>query len=137
MLEKITTDLETSKKLKELGFNDSESELGFFLYPEFVYWKGKPHYYHNLPFYEINKITDLISCYTLEQIINELPLKIGGYGYFSVGVRQGNSSKPWCVGYNLEDDEYYGVFYCDNLDGENLATTAAKLWIKLKEYEII
>jgi len=129
MLEKITTDLETSKKLKELGFNDSESE--------FVYWKGKPHYYHNLPFYEINKIDDLVTCYTLEQIINELPLKIGGYGYFSIGVRQGNSSKPWCVGYNLEDDEYYGVFYCDNLDGENLATTAAKLWIKLKEDKII
>lgn len=122
MLEKITTDLETSKKLKELGFEADPI-----------------HIYRDISRQESDnkRVTKFIPAYTLEQIINELPLKIGGYGYFSVGVRQGNSSKPWCVGYNLEDDEYYGVFYCDNLDGENLATTAAKLWIKLKEYEII
>lgn len=129
MLEKICTDLETSKRLKELGFNDSKSE--------FVYWKDKPHYYHNLPFFEINRIQDLITCYTLEEIINELPLKIGGYGYLSVGVRQNQSNKPWCIGYNLENNDDYGVYYCDNLDNENLATTAARLWIKLKEDKII
>jgi hypothetical protein len=134
MLEKITTDLETSKKLKELGFNDSESE--------FVYWKGKPHYYHNLPFYEINKITDLISCYTLEQILEKLPKSFNAYGLYYSLVFDYNEE---CIEYKWVSDEpytadkiyIYQLKYIDSKSNVNWATTAAKLWIKLKEYEII
>lgn len=129
MLEKICTDLETSKKLKELGFNDSESE--------FVYWKGKPHYYHNLPFYEVDKIQDLISCFTLEQIINELPkyfnFKRLCY-YFSINYSDD------ALEYKYESDDMYQsdrTLFFTLINKNNLATTAAKLWIKLKEDKII
>lgn len=125
MLDKICTDLETSKKLKELGFNDSESE--------FVYWEGKPHYYHSLPFYEVDRIQDLIVCYSLEQIINELPISIA-YGHYQ---------------YYLTFEKCQGVFWYEGehnqprkfeiatINNDNLATTAAKLWIELKEHEIM
>jgi len=129
MLEKITTDLETSKKLKELGFNDSESE--------FVYWKGKLHYYHNLPFFEIGKINDLVTCYTLEQIINELPKYLNFKGlcyYFSINYPDS------ALEYKYENDDMYQsnrTLLFTLINKNNLATTAAKLWIELKEREII
>jgi hypothetical protein len=128
MLEKITTDLKTSKKLKELGFDSSESE--------FVYWEGKPYYYDTLPFYEINKIDDLITCYTVEQIINELPEYYQsrlGYNFYLTYEKtnhtfyyQEKSNTP---------NKYKNIIISAGSD--NLATTAAKLWIKLKEDEII
>lgn len=129
MLEKITTDLETSKKLKELGFNDSESE--------FVYWEGKPHYYHNLPFFEIGKIDDLVTCYTVEQIINELPKYFNFKGpcyYFSINYSES------VLEYKYESDDMYQpnrTLLFTLINNNNLATTAAKLWIELKEHEII
>jgi len=128
MLEKITTDLETSKKLKELGFNDSESE--------FVYWEGKPHYYHNLPFFEIDKINDLITCYTLEQIINELPEsyedKFGYDCYFT--YQKANHTFYYQDEFNGPNKYEFSNF---STRSDNLATTAAKLWIKLREDKII
>ena len=120
MLEKICTDLETSKKLKELGFNDSESE--------FVYWKGKPKYYHNLPFYEVDKIQDLISCFTFEQIVNELPqmIEINNNIYH---LMISKNSIYYFSHSRLE------IFM--NYQESNLSISAAKLWIKLKEDKII
>ena len=130
MLEKIYTDLETSKRLKELGFDDSESE--------FVYWKGKPEYYHNLPFFEIDRIQDLITCYTLEQILKELPKS------FNSGALRYNLNFDYteeCIEYKWISDEPYTedkILIWELRDiADNFATTAAKLWIKLKEYEII
>ena len=130
MLKKICTDLETSKRLKELGFDDSESE--------FVYWKGKPEYYHNLPFFEIDRIQDLITCYTLEQILKELPKS------FNSGALRYNLNFDYteeCIEYKWISDEPYTedkILIWELRDiADNFATTAAKLWIKLKEYEII
>ena len=123
MLEKICTDLETSKRLKELGFDDSESE--------FVYWKGKPEYYHNLPFFEIDRIQDLITCYTLEQILNELPqlIKVDNNMYHLV------ISKNSICYYSHSRYAVLEIFL--SYEEGNIATAAAKLWIKLKEDNVI
>ena len=123
MLKKICTDLETSKKLKELGFDDSESE--------FVYWKGKPEYYHNLPFFEIDRIQDLITCYTLEQILNELPqlIKVDNNMYHLV------ISKNSICYYSHSRYAVLEIFL--SYEEGNIATAAAKLWIKLKEDNVI
>ena len=130
MLKRICTDLETSKKLKELGFDDSESE--------FIYWNGKPEYYHNLPHFEIGRIQDLITCYTLEQILKELPKS------FNSGALRYNLNFDYteeCIEYKWISDEPYTedkILIWELRDiADNFATTAAKLWIKLKEYEII
>jgi len=119
MLEKICTDLETSKKLKELGFDDSESE--------FVYWKDKLKYYYNLPF-EVDKIQDLISCFTFEQIVNELPqmIEINNNIYH---LMISKNSIYYFSHSRLE------IFI--NYQESNLSISAAKLWIKLKEDKII
>jgi hypothetical protein len=123
MLKKICTDLETSKRLKELGFDDSESE--------FVYWKGKPEYYHNLPFFEIDRIQDLITCYTLEQILNELPqlIKVDNNMYHLV------ISKNSICYYSHSRYAVLEIFL--SYEEGNIATAAAKLWIKLKEDNVI
>jgi len=120
MLKGICTDLETSKKLRELGFNDSESE--------FVYWEGRPHYYHNLPFFEINRIQDLITCYTLEQILSELPqiLEVNNNIYHLM------ISKNSIYYFNHSRLEILLSY-----QEKNLSTSSAKLWIKLKEDKII
>jgi len=130
MLKGICTDLETSKKLRELGFNDSESE--------FVYWEGRPHYYHNLPFFEIDRIQDLITCYTLEQILKELPKS------FNSGALRYNLNFDYteeCIEYKWISDEPYiedKILIWELRDiADNFATTAAKLWIQLKNCEII
>jgi len=130
MLKRICTDLETSKKLKELGFDDSESE--------FIYWNGKPEYYHNLPHFEIGRIQDLITCYTLEQILKELPKS------FNSGALRYNLNFDYteeCIEYKWISDEPYTedkILIWELRDiADNFATTAAKLWIQLKNYEII
>lgn len=120
MLEKICTDLKTSKRLKELDFDDSESE--------FVYWNGKPEYYHNLPHFEIGRIEDLITCYTLEQILSELPQIVEIYN----NIYHLMISKNSIYYFNYSMIETFAD-YQEN----NLSTAAAKLWIKLKEDEII
>jgi hypothetical protein len=130
MLKSICTDLETSKKLRELSFDDSESE--------FVYWRGKPEYYHNLPFYEIDRIQDLITCYTLEQILKELPKS------FNSGALTYNLNFDYteeCIEYKWISDEPYTedkILIWELRDiTDNFATTAAKLWIQLKNHKII
>lgn len=130
MIKQICTDLETSKRLKELGFDDSKSE--------FVYWNNKPCYYHSLPFYEIDRIQDLITCYTLEQILKELPKS------FNSGALRYNLNFDYteeCIEYKWISNEPYTedkILIWELRDiADNFATTAAKLWIKLKESEII
>jgi hypothetical protein len=130
MLENICTDLETSKKLKELGFDDSKSE--------FVYWKDKPEYYHNLPFYEIYRIQDLITCYTLEQILKELPKSFnsGAFRYYLNFDYNGEYIEYKSISYEPYTEDK--ILICELKDiADNFATTAAKLWIKLKEYNPI
>ena len=128
MLEKICTDLKTSKKLKELGFevktsflytptimtasNDKKLELQYWANTELIAWKKD----------------GLIPAYTLEQIINELPRIIEvNNNIYHITISQ------------------YSIYYINRLKLEvfdqyqedNLATAAAKLWIKLKEDKII
>lgn len=142
MLDKICTDLETSKKLKELGFNDSKSE--------FVYWDGKPEYYHNLPKIitfeneylclenedtkEIFKNKYLITCYTLEQIINELP-QMEDY-CLSLNIMTVSDELQKTIGYYDEKALLIGENNGIKKPADNWATTAAKLWIKLKQDKI-
>jgi hypothetical protein len=104
MLEKICTDLKTSKKLKELGF---EVKTDFYWIP-------------------CNK--NDIPAYTLEHIISELPRIIEvNNNIYHITISQ------------------YSIYYINRLKLEvfdqyqedNLATAAAKLWIKLKEDKII
>ena len=120
MLKKICTDLKTSKRLKELGFDDSESE--------FVYWNGKSEYYHNLPHFEIGRIEDLITCYTLEQILSELPQIVEIYNNIYHLMISKNSIYYF---------KHSRIEIFANYQENNLSTAAAKLWIKLKEDEII
>ena len=112
MLENIVTDLETSKRLKELGF-DRES---WFVWAE-IENKWQPL------FNTIDLPTDHYhKAYTLEQILKELPndkeIRI--------------DYKSWFHGINYDDK--INVY---QQEGDNLATTAAKLWIELKESRII
>jgi hypothetical protein len=130
MLEKICTDLETSKRLRELGFDDSESE--------FVYWEGKPNYYHNLPLYKINNNYNiiLITCYTLEQVLSKLPeyyKSKSGYDYYFT-YEKTNHTFYYQEEFNAPNKYEFSKF---STGSSNLATTAAKLWIKLKEDKII
>ena len=128
MLEKICTDLKTSKKLKELGFevktsflytptimtasNDKKLELQYWANTELIAWKKD----------------GLIPAYTLEHIISELPRIIEvNNNIYHITISQ------------------YSIYYINRLKLEvfdqyqedNLATAAAKLWIKLKEDKII
>ena len=78
-----------------------------------------------------------IPSYDLETIVDIFPLKIGGYGYFSIGARKDNPSMPFAVGYNLECDDNYGMLFCDELKDESLADTAARLLILLESKGLI
>lgn len=130
MLKEICTDLQTSKKLKELNFDDSRSQ--------FVYWKGNSVFYDCLPFYEVDRLNDLYSCYTLEQILKELPKSFNSAG---LTYNLNFDYIEECIEYKWISDEYYTedkIYLYELRDiADNFATTAAKLWIKLKECEII
>lgn len=130
MLKTICTDLETSKKLKELGFDDSKSE--------FVYWNNEPCYYHSLPFFEIARINDLITCYTLEEVLSELPKSFRSSGlWYTLNFDYTEE----CIEYKWTSDEEHTTdkIYIYQLRDttDNWATTAARLWIQLKESEIV
>lgn len=125
MLEKICTDLETSKRLKELGFNDSESEF-VILSPS---WDGEPKYYYNLIRFTGIEKRDPTPTYTLEQIISKLPRNI-----VISQIVYDLSIDNYDIGYhNILFKKTYIQFSKQN----NLSTSAAKLWIKLKEDKII
>jgi len=129
------TNLEISKKLAEIGF---KAETDFSWNREIINCgnSSKEHFfikYNNG--WSSGEV--VCSCYELETIIDLFPLKIGGYGYFSIGVRKNNPSMPFAVGYNLECDEDYGMLFCDQMRGESLADTAARLLILLHEKNLI
>jgi hypothetical protein len=134
MLEKICTDLETSKRLKELGF---EAETDFYWTITTIDEWNKNQW--NIIYFKdrvMAKYEPTVPAYTLEQIINELPEsyidKFSYHKYLTIEkcgksfYYEGEYSQP--RSYEI-DDEY--------VNNGNFATIAAKLWIKLKEDEII
>ena len=118
-----TTSYIISKRLAEIGF----VQQCFWMYQGEDLCMPYSTDYH-LPMYP---------AYELETILDAFSLKIGGYGYFSVGARKDNPSMPFAVGYNLECDDNYGMLFCDQLKGESLADTAARLLILLYEKGLI
>ena len=116
---KFCTDLKTSKKLKELGF---EVKTDFYWIPcnkKYMLVDSK---------YEPIIFEDDIPAYTLEHIISELPRIIEvNNNIYHITISQ------------------YSIYYINRLrlevfdqyQEDNLATAAAKLWIKLKEDNII
>lgn len=132
MLEKITTDLETSKKLKELGF-DIETQfywqeyiVGTDNFPESSLNEYPSVEYYFSPPYNTNRNFKYVKAYAWEQIINEIP------GRKNMDLWGINDIEITAVGNSFDDcTSYYSK------SGDSLATTAAKLWIKLKENKII
>ena len=128
MLENIVTDLETSKRLKELGF-DCET---CFVWAE-IQNKWQPL------FNTIDLPTDHYhKAYTLEQILRELPK------YINSGALHYNMNFDYieeCIEYKWISDEPYTedkiLIYELRDIADNFATTAAKLWIKLKKDKVI
>jgi hypothetical protein len=124
MLETICTDLKTSKTLKELGFN---KETNFI-------WAELGNNKSNLYFNSINLPEDYYhKAYTLEQIIKEIPykLKIEEDTYF-FDLDHNEISYTSC--HHLEETKYK---FQTEKNFDNIATAAAKFWIKLKEYQYL
>ena len=128
MLEKIFTNLKTSKRLKELGF---EAETNFLYTPteitasedkklELQHWAATE--------YIVWKKDSLIPAYTLEQIINELPdiIEVNNSIYHLM------ISKNSIYYFSHSKLEVFA-----NYQENNLSSSSAKLWIKLKEDKII
>lgn len=128
------TSFEISKKLAEIGFradfdwcygkNDQDKSGVWSKSFEITCWGGED-------------ISNYYPAYDLETLVDFLPLKIGGYGYFSIGARKDNPSMPFAIGYNLECDEDYGILFCDKIKKESLADAAARLLIHLYEANLV
>jgi|TARA_R100000084_G_scaffold107186_2_gene66676 hypothetical protein len=128
MLEKICTNLKTSKRLKELGF---EAETNFLYTPteitasedkklELQHWAATE--------YIVWKKDSLIPAYTLEQILSELPdiIEVNNSIYHLM------ISKNSIYYFSHSKLEVFA-----NYQENNLSSSSAKLWIKLKEDKII
>ena len=110
MLDKICTDLTTSKRLKELGI---EMKTKFYWESD-IYnqnysvgcWYEKPQ--DNVGYFEY------IPCFTLEQILEILPKEIE-------------------ADFDEETQTYRSIYIDFRCIKDNLATTAARLLIKLIE----
>ena len=136
MLEKICTDLETSKRLKELGF---EAETDFYWTITTIDEWNKNQW--NIIYFKdrvMAKYEPTVPAYTLEQILKELPKS------FNSGALRYNLNFDYteeCIEYKWISDEPYTedkILIWELRDiADNFATTAAKLWIKLKEDKII
>lgn len=133
MLNKICTDLKTSKKLKELGIEEET-----FFYWWFYDFDEKYHLTSDHSYVNPRHLKNKIKAYTLEQIMKILPQRIV--------VKDSNSFSGETVLELIADQD--SVYYDNALihdspsiyieeDCNNLATTAAKLLIKLKEDKII
>ena len=134
MLDKICTDLTTSKRLKEL---EIEIKTKFYWESD-IYnqnysvgcWYEKPQ--DNVGYFEY------IPCFTLEQILEVLPKEIEAdfdeetQTYRSTYIfKLSTAETGYFMGYvNLISDNIYIDFRCIK---DNLATTAARLLIKLIE----
>tara|TARA_R110002153_G_scaffold227367_1_gene380149 strand:+ start:551 stop:964 length:414 start_codon:yes stop_codon:yes gene_type:complete len=134
MLDKICTDLTTSKRLKEL---EIEIKTKFYWESD-IYnqnysvgcWYEKPQ--DNVGYFEY------IPCFTLEQILEILPKEIEAdfdeetQTYRSTYIfKLSTAETGYFMGYvNLISDNIYIDFRCIK---DNLVTTAARLLIKLIE----
>jgi len=126
MLEKICTDLETSKRLKELGF---EAETDFYWTITTIDEWNKNQW--NIIYFKdrvMAKYEPTVPAYTLEQILSELPdiIEVNNSIYYLM------ISKNSIYYFSHSKLEVFA-----NYQENNLSTSAAKLWIKLKEDEII
>ncbi len=129
MLNKICCDLRTSKKLKELRI---EAETPF-------YWR---HDIHNDKYFvtseQLFREEHIIAkTYTLETILEMLPQKI------KIGSIEYHFDLEHCeICYETWDSDNNDVVYVTDRyngvnSGDNLATTATRLLIKLKQDKII
>ena len=137
MLNKICTDLETSKKLKELGVV-WDTKLHAVTYGtefgEFYCSLDDGEFYNEFNTRVTLQVNNYYKAYTLEQILEMLPSdfmdKLGydQYLYFDAALRA----------FYYED--FHGrprLYEIVQKYSENLATTAARLLIKLVEDKII
>ncbi len=124
MLKEIVSSLEVSKKLKELGIK-TETE---FLFNQAI--NDNDDSYYITIFNSDYDYFGSIPAYTLEQILNLLPKSIEWGGdlwteeetdYLEINNYSGR------IQYPLSD------LFTDKEENENLATTAARLLIKLHE----
>ena len=135
-MKNICTDLEISRKLKELGLN-VETQL---YYTKIDNDKYSIRSYHS-EFVKDMKLCPedvYIATYTLEQILNKLPKSINsGSLWYNLNFDYTEE----CIEYKWISDEPYTedkILIWELRDvADNFATTAAKLWIQLKNYEII
>jgi len=153
MLNKICTDLETSKRLEELGI---EGETCFYAvtylvdnvpqFCEFYCYLLDGEFYNEFGTRATLQVNGYCRAYTLEQILEMLPM-----GFFQRFEGIGDS---WTVFKMITDvDNVKGFEYISIMTkiigehaklysykrntNDNLATTAARLLIKLKEDRII
>lgn len=137
MLEKICTDLITSKRLKELGI---EGETCFYWRNMFNERTGhkEPQLQQLQVIREGDSIASnlFISAYTLEQILDLLPnrirLRSDKYPdrFFKYSLKV--DIKELKIYYNCHTE----IKYCIDID-YNMATSAARLLIKLKEDKLL
>lgn len=138
MLENICTDLETSKKLKELGF-DAKTNFYWVIYLNKETNENETHLEFS-DFLNLDHIQGSVySCktYTLEQVLNKLPLSFYiREKKFDLIIHKKEGVKYIYQAFFDEPakDEYIKIRYRKE---DNLATSAAKLWIKLKKSEIV
>jgi hypothetical protein len=123
-----TTNFEISKKLAEIKFNKETN---------FYYRKNDKELFINTPPDLKDPEEFFLKSYDLEILLNALPLKVGSYGFFLMGIRKENPLMPFAIGYNLGDDENYGMLYCDKMQDESLADVAGRLLIILHEKNLI
>jgi len=143
MLNKICTDLTVSRKLRILNV-DLEFETGFaWKTPDFNKFKLVSYY----GWFEQDSISSkhhfkssskelVIPAYTLEQILDMLPMYIEDYtlAIYQDCIEYKGQPEVISKGGSTATKSKY-CFMKEN--DENLATTAAKLLIKLKEDKII
>ena len=128
ILENICTDLTQSKKLKELGI-----EADTYFYWEFYDVDEESEEIWNLIPSEHSTPYDT-SAYTLEQILNMLPLRII---HPNDGLQYTKDLDLECreVWYSRDNGSNNRHVVCEA--DENLSTTAARLLIKLKEEGLV
>jgi hypothetical protein len=120
-----TTNYEISKKLAEIGFNKETN---------FYYRKTDKELFINTPPNLKDPEEFFLKSYDLETLLNALPEKI------KVGIDRTPQSKFYfdkiSFGYAKEPKIEF-QFYCRIQENESLADTAGRMWLKLKEKEIV
>lgn len=128
-----TTNYEISKKLLEIGFKAKAEKC----WAKIRHSISSEFNLVNLDFAVPQNCDEWVLSYDLETLLDALPPKVGSYGYFLMGIRKENPLMPFAIGYNLADDENYGMLYCDKLQDESLADVAGRLLIILHEKNLI